>query len=75
MTDQTERNYGQAFLVTAAAWEANPARRAEELRNPARRMIYRCLRTFCGEAVEGKYPMPAPYFDGFTRERIYDITV
>ena len=73
MTDQTKRDYRQEFLVTAAAWEANPARRAEELRDPARRMIYRCLRTFCGEAVEGKYPMPAPYFSGFTRERIYDI--
>jgi hypothetical protein len=40
MTDQTERNYGRAFLVTAAAWAANPARRDGELAAPAGRLIY-----------------------------------
>ena len=71
MTDQTERNYRQEFLATAAAWEANPARRADELRDPARRMIYRCMRqTHYDKATQVERLTHAPDFDRFTREQI-----
>ena len=80
MTDQTERDYRQEFLVTAAAWEASPARRADELRDPARRMIYRCMRmdpyigvcawTRTATQVER---LDVPDFDRFTREEVYYI--
>jgi hypothetical protein len=74
MTDQTERDYRQEFLATAAVWEANPARRADELRDPARRMIYRCMRfTRYDKATQVELLDHAPDFDRFTREEIYYI--
>jgi hypothetical protein len=74
MTDQTERDYRQEFLATVAAWEANPARRAEELRDPARRMIYRCMRsTRYDRATQVELLDHAPDFDRFRREEIYYI--
>ena len=73
MTDQTERNYGRAFLVTAAAWAANPARRKEELVAPARRLIYRCLRTYCDEAARCDRLLHTPDFSAFTRRQVYRI--
>jgi hypothetical protein len=74
MTDHTERAYERAFLATATAWRANPARRDEELAGPARRLIYRCLRrTYYDEAAQCIRLMPAPEFSAFSKKQIYRI--